>query len=134
MPLAASVTRRTFRRAATMLFARSSPTSFYTFAGGVAENSAMVSGHFHPRTIAQDISPYDIRPLVIMPLAAGGIKRYRDPSVCLSHCAAALGHRHAGFLQLSRVRTAGLSADGRGSAASRTAIVGGHIVSSPPGR
>jgi len=30
----------------------------------------------------------------------GGIKRYRDPSVCLSHGAAALGYRHAGCLQL----------------------------------
>ena len=47
------------------------------------------------------------------------------PSVCLSHGAAALGYRHAGCLQLSHVRTADPSADGRRSAASRTAIGGG---------
>ena len=35
-----------------------------------------------------------------------GIKRYRDPSVCLSRDAAAcLGYRHTGCLQLSRRRT-----------------------------
>ena len=55
-------------------------------------------------------------------------------SVCLSVCpgprrAAALGYRHAGCLQLSHVRTVDLSADGCRSAASRTAIGGGHIVS-----
>ena len=50
-------------------------------------------------------------------------------SVCLSHGAAALGYRHAGCLQLSHVRTADPSVDGRRSAASRTAIGGGgHIV------
>jgi len=54
------------------------------------------------------------------------------PSVCLSHGAAVLGYRHAGCLQLIRVRTADPSADGRRSAASRTAVGGGHIVS-PPG-
>ena len=48
--------------------------------------------------------------------------------------AAALGYRHVGCLQLSRVRTANPSADGRRSAASRTAIGVGHIVSLPPGR
>jgi len=65
----------------------------------------------------------------------GDIKRYRDPSVCLSHGAAALGYRHAGCLQLSVVRTADPSADRRRSAASRTAIARrGHIVSPPPGR
>jgi len=31
----------------------------------------------------------------------GGITRYRDPSLCLFHGAAALGYRHAGCLQLS---------------------------------
>jgi len=45
-----------------------------------------------------------------MPPAVGGIKRYRDPSVCLfvclSHGAAALGYRHADCLQLSHVLTA----------------------------
>jgi len=46
--------------------------------------------------------------------------------------AAALGYRHAGCLQLSHVRTADPSADGRRSAESRTAIGGGHIVSPPP--
>ena len=51
-----------------------------------------------------------------------------------SRSAAALGYRHAGCLQLSRVRTANPSADGRRSAASRTAIGGGHIVSPLPGR
>ena len=44
------------------------------------------------------------------------------PSVCLSHGAAALGYKHAGCLQLSRVLTAGPSAHGRRSATSRTAI------------
>ena len=43
--------------------------------------------------------------------------------------AAALGCRHAGCLQLSHVRTADPSADGRRSAASWTAICGGHIIS-----
>ena len=43
-------------------------------------------------------------------------------------------YTHAGCLQLSHVRTADPSADGRRSAASRTAIVGGHIVSPSPGR
>jgi len=80
---------------------------------------------------------------IIMPMpptVGGGIKRYRDPSVCPSvfpspRRAAALGYRHAGCLQLSHVRTADSSADGRRSAASRTAIGGG--ISSrrpPPGR
>ena len=62
------------------------------------------------------------------------------PSVRLSHGAAALGttaalgYRHAGCLQLSHERTAGRSADGRRSAASRTVIGGrGYIVSPPPG-
>ena len=64
-----------------------------------------------------------------------GIKRYRDPSVslsvCLSHRAAAPGTRlphaiwYAGCLQLSHVRTADPSVDGRRSAESRTAIGGG---------
>jgi len=63
--------------------------------------------------------------------AVGRIKRYRDPSVCLSHDTAALVYRHAGCLQLSHVRTADPSADGRRCAASRTAIGGGHIVSPP---
>jgi len=71
---------------------------------------------------------------IFMPPPQGGIKRYRDPSVCLSHGAAALGYRHAGCLQLSQVRTADPSVDGRLSTASRTAIGGGHIVSPPPGR
>ena len=75
---------------------------------------------------------------VNMPPPQGGIKRYRDPSVCLSIClshgAAVLGYRQAGCLQLSHVRTADPSADGRRSAASRTDIGGGHIVSPPPGR
>ena len=61
------------------------------------------------------------------------MKRYCDPfvspSVCLSPGrAAALGYWHAGCLQPSQVRTADPSADGRRSAASRTAISGGHIV------
>ena len=57
------------------------------------------------------------------------------PSVCASRRhAAALSYRHAGCLQLSHVRTADPSADGRRSAASRTAIGGGHIVSPPLGR
>ena len=52
------------------------------------------------------------------------------PSVCPSpRRAAALGYRHADCLQLSHVRTADLFADGHRSAASRTAIGGGHIVS-----
>jgi len=69
----------------------------------------------------------------------GGIKRYRDRhvclSVCLSHGAVALGaqlpclgYRHAGCLHISHVRTADPSADGRRSAASRTAIGGGRIA------
>jgi len=62
----------------------------------------------------------------------------RDTVICLSVCpsprrAAALGYKHAGgCLQLSRVRTADWSADGRRSAASRTAVGGRHIVSPPP--
>jgi len=67
-----------------------------------------------------------------MPPPQGGIKRYRDPSVCLSHGAAALGYRHAGCLQLSQVRTADPSVDGRLSTASRTAIGGGGISSRRP--
>ena len=72
----------------------------------------------------------------IVPPRRGGIERYRDPSVCLSHGAAALGYRHAGCLQLSHRRPAEMcglpesSAGGRRSAASRTG--GGHIVSPPP--
>jgi len=67
---------------------------------------------------------YDVR------RRGGGIKRYRDPSVCPPVCpsprrARALGYRHAGCLQVSHVRTADPSADGRRSAASRTAIGGG---------
>jgi len=46
-------------------------------------------------------------------VGGGGIKRYRDPSVCLSRDAVAPGYRHAGCLQLSRERTADPSADGR---------------------
>ena len=46
-------------------------------------------------------------------------------SVCLSQSAATLGYGNAGCLQLSHVRTADPSADGRRSAASRTAIGGG---------
>jgi len=65
--------------------------------------------------------------------AAGDIKRYCDPSVCLSHGAAALGYRHAGCLQLRHVRTADLSAGGRRSAASRTAIDGGMSSHRPRG-
>ena len=64
------------------------------------------------------------------------------PSVCLSvrlsvprrsspRRAAALGYKHAGCLQFNHLRTADLSADGRRSAASRTAIGGGRR---PPGR
>ena len=34
---------------------------------------------------------------IIMPAAVGGIKRYRDPSVCLSVCPR-LGYRHAGCM------------------------------------
>jgi len=72
--------------------------------------------------------------VLIMPRRKEGIKRYRDPSVCLSvpwrSCPrrpAALGYRHAGCLQLSHVRTADPPADGRTCrfAASRTAIGGG---------
>ena len=50
-----------------------------------------------------------------------------DTAIRLSHGAAALGYRHAGCLQLSHVRTAHPSADGRGYAASRTAISGRHV-------
>jgi len=57
------------------------------------------------------------------------------PSVCPSpRCAAALSYRHAGCMQLSHVRTADPSANRRRSAASQTAIGGGHIISPPPGR
>ena len=55
------------------------------------------------------------------------------PSVCPSpRRAAALGYRRAGCLQLSHVRTADPSADGRRSAASRTAISGGGQLSRRP--
>ena len=63
--------------------------------------------------------------------AVEGIERYRNPSVCLCNGAAALGAQlpqaagTLGCLQLSHVRTADQSADGRRSAASRTAIGGG---------
>ena len=64
-------------------------------------------------------------------------KRYSDPSVCLSvclsHSAAAVGYRHTGCLQLSSVRTADPSADGRRSAASQTAIGGGISSRRPRG-
>jgi len=56
-------------------------------------------------------------------ILGGGIKRYRDLAICPSpRCAAAVGYRHAGCLQLSRVQTADPSADRRRSAASRTTI------------
>ena len=45
----------------------------------------------------------------------------------MSHGAAALGYRHAGCLQLSHVRTADPSADGRRSAASGTSFGGGML-------
>ena len=48
------------------------------------------------------------------------------PSVCPS-----LGYRHAGWPATRDVRTADLSANGRRSVASRTAVGGGHIVSPP---
>jgi len=90
-----------------------------------------------------DVLYFAVRPIYarIMPPAVGGIKRYRDPSqpVSLSvpwrSChrrAAALGYRHADCLQLSHVRTADPSADGRRSATSRTAI-GGGMSSRRPG-
>jgi len=60
---------------------------------------------------------------VTMPPPYGGIERYRDPSVRLSHGAAAVRYRHACCLQLSHMRTEDPSADGRRSAASRTAIL-----------
>jgi len=56
------------------------------------------------------------------------------PSVCPS-CpmrAVVLGYRYAGCLQLSHVRSVDPSADGRKSAASRTAIGGGGISSRRP--
>ena len=75
----------------------------------------------------------------IVPPPPWGIERYRDPSVCLSHGAAALGYRHAGCLQLSHRRPAEMcglpesSEGGRRSAVSRTGVGGGgHIVSPPP--
>jgi len=75
----------------------------------------------------------------MLPPTSAGNKRYRDLSVRLSvpwrRCprrATAPGYRHAGCLQLSHVRTADPSADGRRSAASRTAI-GGGISSRRPG-
>jgi len=86
----------------------------------------------------QALVPNDCCYYVPPPPYEGDTKRYSDPSVCLpvclSHSAAAVGYRHIGCLQLSSVRTADPSADGRRSAASQTAIGGGHIVSPPPGR
>jgi len=57
----------------------------------------------------------------LRPPAVGGIKQYRDPSVRLSQLQARScpSYRHAGCLQLSHVRTADPTADGRRSAASR---------------
>jgi len=56
------------------------------------------------------------------------------PSVCPSaRRAAALGYRHTGCLQLSHVRTADPSADGRRSAANRNAIGGGISSGRPRG-
>jgi len=81
--------------------------------------------------------------IVFLCPAIGGVKRHRPP-VCLSvrlsvlgrSCrrrAAGLGYRHVGCLQLSHVRPAGPSADGRGSAAGRTAIGGGISSRRPRG-
>ena len=62
--------------------------------------------------------------------AVGGIERYRDPSVRPSVCPNARPRSCPRLqLQLSHAWTADSSADGRRSAASRTAIGGGHIVS-----
>ena len=72
---------------------------------------------------------------IIMTLSDTAIRPSVCPSVCPSpRRATAVSYRYAGCLQLSHVRTADPSADGRRSAASRTAIGGGHIVSPPPGR
>ena len=59
-------------------------------------------------------------------LGRGAVKQYQ---YCLSHGAAALGYRQVGCLKVNHVRTADPSADGRRSAASRTAIGRGDIVS-----
>ena len=67
--------------------------------------------------------------LITIPPPLGGVKRYRDTSVCPNPKRAAdLGYRHAGCLQLSHVRTVDPSADGRRSAASQT-VTGGGISS-----
>jgi len=53
-----------------------------------------------------------------------------DTAICPSVCPS---HRHAGCLQLSHVRTADSSADGRRSAENRTAIGGGISSRRPRG-
>jgi len=56
------------------------------------------------------------------------------PSVPWRNCrrrSATLGYRHSGCLQLSHVRTADPSADGRRSAASRTAFGGAYRLAAP---
>ena len=80
---------------------------------------------------------YFSSPRIIIPPAIGGA--LTDTAICLSVCpsprhAAAVGYKHAGCLQLSHVQTAHPFADRCRSAANRTAISGGHIVSPPPGR
>jgi len=84
------------------------------------------------------------RCVILPPPAVGGIKRYRDPSVCLfvclSHGAAALGYKHAGCLQLSHRRPpemCGLRTRPRTDVdPPRVELPSarGHIVSPPPGR
>ena len=59
--------------------------------------------HRHPTTSLSVIMPI----VFLCPRRrGGGIKRYRDPSVCLFQGAAAIVYRHAGCLQLSHRRTA----------------------------
>ena len=70
---------------------------------------------------------------IIMTLSDTAIRPSVCPSVCPSPWrATAVNYRYAGCLQLSHVRTANPSADGRRSAASRTAIGGGGISSRRP--
>ena len=70
------------------------------------------------------------------PAVGGGVKQYRYPSVCLSQPyvhSCRIGYGYTGCLQRSYVRTADPSADGRRSAASRTAIGGGISSRRPRG-
>ena len=91
----------------------------------------------HSLSVYLSWCPANCLHLVVIPPTQGDITRHRNTSVCLSAsrwqrgaAAQAIGALAACRWPASRdVRTADWSADGRRSAASRTVISGGHIVS-----